>query len=257
MITKFRKISATPGVLIPAPTSGSIRCAMDDSADNEKPARSAGRFLRRRWVLLPTWRLNVIAAAAIGGPAVFAFLNLYGWLAVTEPVPEARTVIVEGWIPDHALERAAEHARTTDASAVFCTGIPLDRGTLDLPYKTYAEYAAATLVKMGAPAHRVEAVPCEISRTERTRMMARALADHVRRNPIQPSERRADLITSATHARRSRMIFREELGDDWEIGVISCPDPEADPDRWFLGSKSAKEAITEVIALGLGIVGGN
>ncbi|WAC20674.1 YdcF family protein [Luteolibacter sp. SL250] len=230
---------------------------MDERAAIEKPARPAGRFLRRRWVLLPTWRLSVIAAVVIGGPAVFAFLNLYGWLAVTEPVSGAETLIVEGWIPDHALEKAAEHARTTEAEIVFCTGIPLDRGTLDLPYKTFADYAAATLSKMGVPAGRIQSVPCGISRTERTRMMARALADHLRKNPTLSPGKRADLITSATHARRSRMIFREELGDDWKIGVISCPDPEADPGRWFLGSKSAKEVFNEMVAMSMALVGGN
>lgn len=230
---------------------------MEDGTAIGKPTPREGKFLRRRWILLPTWRLGVIAAVIIGIPAVFAFLNLYEWLAVTEPAPGARTLIVEGWIPDHALEKTAEHAAATDAAVVFCTGVPLDRGTLDLPYKTFAEYAAATLAKLDVPADRIHAVPCDISRTERTRMMARALADHVRKNPIQPSEKRADLITSATHARRSRMIFREELGDDWEIGVISCPDPEADPDRWFLSSKSAKEVFNEMVALSMALVGGN
>ena len=230
---------------------------MEDAAATENSTPRPGRFLRRRWVLLPTWRLSVIVALVVGGPAVFAFLNLYEWLAVTEPLPGARTVIVEGWIPDHALEKAAEHATATDAAAVFCTGIPLDRGTLDLPYKTYAEYAAASLAKMDVPVDRIQAIPCDISRTERTRMMARALADHVRKNPMLSPEKRADLITSATHARRSRMIFREELGDDWEIGVISCPDPEADPDRWFLGSKSGKEVFNEMVALSMSLVGGN
>jgi hypothetical protein len=230
---------------------------MEDRAAIENPDRPAGRFLRRRWIPLPTWRLSVIAAVVIGGPAVFAFLNLYEWLALTERVPGAGTVIVEGWIPDHALEKAAEHATATDATVVFCTGVPLDRGTLDLPYKTYAEYAAATLAKMGVPADRIRAIPCEPSRTERTRMMARTLADHVERNPILSPGKRANLITSATHARRSRMIFREELGDDWEIGVISCPDPEADPDRWFLGSKSAKDVFNEMVALSMALLGGN
>ncbi len=230
---------------------------MEDSAAIEKPARPAGRFLRRRWILLPTWRLSVIAAVIIGVPAVFAFLNLYGWLAVTEPIPGARTVIVEGWIPDHALEKAAEHARATDAAVVFCTGVPLDRGTLDLPYRTYAEYAAVTLVKMGVPADRVHAVPCEASRTERTRQMARALAERFRRGPSLSPDNRADIITYAGHGRRTRGIFREELGDGWELGVISCPDPEADPSRWFRSSKSAKEVFNEMVALGMALVGGN
>lgn len=230
---------------------------MEDGTAIGKSTPREGKFLRRRWILLPTWRLGAIAAVIIGIPAVFAFLNLYEWLAVTEPAPGARTVIVEGWIPDHALEKAAEYAATTDAAVVFCTGVPLDRGTLDLPYKTYADYAAATLAKMGVPTDRIRSVPCEPSRTERTRMMARTLAGQVAENPMLSSDKRADLITSAAHARRSRMIFREELGDGWEIGVISCPDPEADPSRWFLSSKSAKEVITEVIALGLTFVSDN
>jgi hypothetical protein len=230
---------------------------MEDSAAIDKPNRAGGKFLRRRWILLPTWRLSAIAAVVIGVPAALAFLNLYKWLAVTEPLPGAKILIVEGWIPDYSLEETAEHAKATEAAVIYCTGSPLDRGTLELPYKTYAEYAAATLAKMDVPAERIHAIPCEFTNTERTRMTARALAEHVSRHPDRHSQKRANLISAATHARRSLMIFREELGDEWEIGVISCPDPEAEPDRWFLRSKCAKDAITELIALSLRLVGGN
>ena len=215
-----------------------------------------GRYLRRRWVLLPTWRLVVAAAIAIGGPAFFAFFHLYGWLAVMEPISGTRILIVEGWIPDHALKRAAEHAKATDAE-IFCSGTPLDRGTLDLPYKTYAEYAAATLIKMGVPPERVHAVPCEGATTGRTRQMARSVADRLQRPPPVLSDKRANLITYAAHGRRTRSIYREELGENWQLGVISYPDPDVNPRRWFLASKSVKETINEVVALTMGILGGN
>jgi len=230
---------------------------MDDGNPIPTPPAPAGRFLRRRSILLPTWRLSLIAVVVIGVPSLLAFLNLYRWLAVTEPVAGSRTLIVEGWIPDDALERAADKAREPGVAAVFCTGIPLDRGTLELPYKTYAEYAAATLGKMGVPGDRIHAVPAGAVATERTRAMAHALADLHRRDPSLFPDKSANLFTSAAHARRSRKIFREEMGSDWNIGVISSPDPGADPARWFLSSKSAKEVFTEVIALTMALVGGN
>ncbi len=87
--------------------------------------------------------------------------------------------------------------------------------------------------------------------------MARALRDHLRDNPPPIADRRINLITLATHGRRSRKIFRKELGPDWQIGVVSLPDPEMTASRWFLSSNSAKAVLSEVIALTLGIVGVN
>lgn len=230
---------------------------MEEALSKPTPGARSGRFLRRRTILLPTWRLSLIVAVVIGVPAVLAFLNLYRWLAVTEPITGAPVLIVEGWIPDHALEAAASRAEAAEMPTVFCTGIPMERGSFDLPYDSYADYAAATLVKMGAPADRMHSIPCEVAKTERTRAMARALAAHWKNEPAPTLKKQANLFTSAAHARRSRQIYRQELGPEWEIGVISHPDPEVNPSRWFLGSKSAKEAITEVVALTVGLFGAN
>ncbi len=81
--------------------------AMEPATTVSKRFFKPGFFMRRRQILLPTWRLSALAAIVIGLPAAFAFLNAYDWLVVNEPVPGAPSVIVEGWMPDYALEDAA------------------------------------------------------------------------------------------------------------------------------------------------------
>lgn len=214
-------------------------------------------LLRRRRILLPTWRLMVMAAVLLGTPVGYGFLHAYHWLAVTEPVTGAPNMVVEGWMPDPILHQAAEHARVLQPQAIFCTGIPLEMGSLELPYDTYADYAASTLGKLGLPPEKIHAAPCETVSTERTRAMARALRDFLRDHPSLAPDKRANLLSLGPHGRRSRHIFREELGPDWEVGIISIPHPEDDPDRWFLRSNSAKGVLTEIVALTLGLFGGN
>lgn len=233
---------------------------MEDASTDAKFPSRPGRFLRRRQVLLPTWRLSLIAALSLGIPSLAAFVHLYDWLAVSSPLPGTPSLVVEGWLPDHTLAKAASHAKTTATGNVYCTGVPLDRGTWDLPYEDYAAYAAATLRKLGVPPERIHPVSAEATRTERTRTMARALRDHLEKHPSLSPDKRINILTLATlatHARRSRQIFREELGSGWKVGVISYPDPEADPSRWFLHSHSAKAVFNEMVALSLGLLGGN
>lgn len=218
---------------------------------------ASGFFLRRRWLLVPTWRLVLIIAILLGGPITFSFLNAYKWLALTEPIPHTTTLIVEGWLPDEFLRKAANHASETHATHVFCTGIPLDHGSLDLPYMTYADYSASVMVKLGIPSERVHAVPSNAATTERTREMAHALSEYFKNHPDLSQEKRVNIITLGTHGRRSRIIFKEELGPDWQVGVISLPDPLDQPSKWFLRSRSAKDVLSELIALTLGLVGGN
>ena len=224
------------------------------SADTpDKPAR----FFRRRTFVVPTWRVAVPSLVLIAALAFFVVKNTYGWLAISEPIENAPCLIVEGWLPDYALQTSAERAKQSDISKVFCTGIPIDRGTLVYSYGNYARYASETLGRMGVPVEKITQVSAPLSRTERSRTMARALRVHLDSTDIPAADRRINLITLGTHARRSRNVFQDGLGESWQVGVVSVPDQESDPDRWFLQSNAAKNVISELIALTLGVFGAN
>ncbi len=172
-------------------------------------------------------------------------------------VPDARYVVVEGWVPDHVLSATISLADDTEATRVFCTGIPLERGSYLIRWKTYADVAAQSLARLGMDPQLICPVPCADVKTERTRAMASALKAILDHEPVPANGRKINLVTLGTHARRSRAIFQEVLGPEWQVGVVSIPSVTYDASKWFRQSDGAKNVINEMTALGLKAVGGN
>ena len=57
-------------------------------------------------------------------------------------------LVVEGWLHDDALQKAAEHIASNHYALIVTTGEPLDHGLFLSEYKTYANLAKATLIKL-------------------------------------------------------------------------------------------------------------
>lgn len=216
-----------------------------------------GFWFRRRSVPLPTWRLWLCAVLTLAGVVLLIGKNAHSWLSVTEPMPDARYIVVEGWAPDHVMNAAITLADDTQATRVFCTGIPLDKGSYLIQWKNYADVAATSLAKLGMAPQMICPVPCTDAKTERTRSMATALKAVLDKEPVPDTGRKINLLTEGTHARRSRAIFQEVLGKDWQIGVISVPSKSYDPAIWYKQSEGAKSVITEMTALSLVALGAN
>lgn len=242
-VTPAPPVTATAPVLAPV------------AATATSPAR--GFWFRRRALPWPTWRLWVCAGLTLAAVVVVAGKNLHSWLAVSEPMPDARYLVIEGWVPDHVMNATVTLADDTQATRVFCTGVPVDKGSYLIQWKTYAELTATSLAKLGMDPQLICPVPCSDVKTERTRAMATALKAVLDKEPVPDTGRKINLITLGTHARRSRAIFQDVLGKDWQVGVVSIPSITYDPAIWYKQSDGAKNVITEVSALGLMAVGGN
>ena len=218
---------------------------------------SRGFWFRRRHLPWPTWRLWLCAGLTVIGLLLLTGRYLHGWLSVSEPAPDARYLVVEGWVPDHALSATISLADDTQATRVFTTGIPLEHGSYLIGWKTYAEVAAQSLARLGMEPQRICPVPCADVKTERTRAMATALKAILEKEPVPDTGRKINLVTLGTHARRSRAIFRDVLGPAWEVGIVSIPSNSYDPALWYRQSQGAKSVITELTALILMAAGGN
>ena len=124
-------MSAEPALPVPAPV----------------PRR--GFWFHRRSLPCPTWQFWLCAMLLGTGLLVFAGRHLHPWLAVTEPVPDARYLVVEGWVPDHVLNATISIADDNQTNRVFCTGLPLERGSYLVKWKTYADVTAQSLARLG------------------------------------------------------------------------------------------------------------
>src|SRR5271155_214266 len=120
-----------------------------------KPGRG---FLQRRECLLPTWRGWLLLLFVVGALFVFAIRRAYSFLATNDPLDNG-ALVVEGWLPDYALQEAVTEFKMGHQSRIFVTGGPLDNGAPLSEYKTFAELGAATLVRLGLDTNAVQAVP--------------------------------------------------------------------------------------------------
>jgi hypothetical protein len=175
--------------------------------------------------------------------AIAAFvLGAHPFLAVTAPIP-SKTLVVEGWLPDHAMEEAIAEFRRGSYEHLFTTGGPHERGSLLIEYRTSAESAAATLIRMGLSSNVVTAVPSQVKHRNRTFGAAVALRDYCQEHRLRLDS--FNLLTEGAHARRSWLCFRRALGGSCQVGIIALVDRDYDPHQWWRFSEGVKTMIGE------------
>lgn len=211
-----------------------------DSQDRSSTGMSGNRPAEKspgRRLAAGLTALLVLAAAAF-------VLGGHPFLAVSAPI-ESKTLVVEGWLPDHALEEAIAEFRRGSYEHLFTTGGPHERGSLLIEYRTSAESAAATLIRMGLSSNVITAVPSQVQHRNRTFGSAVALRDYCRDHQIRLAS--INLLTEGAHARRSWLCFRRALGSSCQVGIIALVDRDYDPRRWWRFSEGVKTMIGEPI----------
>ena len=208
-----------------------------------------GRWFRPRTLWLPTWRTLLLLAITIVPALIWTVAHLHSWLSVTEPVLEAKFLVVEGWVPDHVVKDAVDWSKDHEVAMFFTTGVPLEQGKYLSNYPSYAEICAATLTRLGADPTKVRTAPATKVDLERTRAMAFGLKHVLDSMNVAPGDRSINLFTSGCHAWRSRMHFQRVLGPDWKVGVVSVPPIGYVPGTWWKYSEGVKSVIEELVAI--------
>lgn len=191
---------------------------------------------RRAWILLGT----VILLS--GGLATW---KLNGFLTVTARAG-TDALVLEGWMPDYALAAALGEFTNGHYSLLITAGGPLPKGEYLSEYKSHAEFAAATLLKMGLDPHYLVSVPAP--RASRNRTYVSALAVRKWLDSTHPGIRAVNVFSCGAHSRRSWLLFRQALGDDVKVGIVAGPDEEYDPRRWWVTSAGVRDVLGETIA---------
>lgn len=210
-----------------------------------KPERLLWGLLCRRGLVVPSLRGWLVLAGSGCLILLIALRTLHPFFARTAPV-DANVLVVEGWIPDYAMEAAKEEFERGDYQKLYVVGGPLQRGSPLAKYKTYAELGAACLKEQGLSSKAVQAVPSPIVRQDRTYTAGLVLRDWMIDEGTLPTG--LNLVTHGVHARRSRLLFQMAFGDNVEIGIIAIPSRDYDPDHWWRYSEGVREVIGEMIA---------
>jgi len=210
-----------------------------------KQRKPAQGFLQRRECLLPTWRGWLVLLFAGMALIVCSVRGAYPFLAVNDPVYNG-ALVVEGWVPDYALQQAITEFRRHHYSRIFVTGGPLDRGAPLSEYRTAAELGVATLLRLGADTNTVQAVPAPMVRVDRTYASAVALKNWLDQHGA--AETNFNIISFGPHSRRSRLLFEKALGRSCRVGVTTIENEDYDGRRWWKSSAGVRAVIDEMIA---------
>jgi hypothetical protein len=202
--------------------------------------------LIRTWTFRgPTWRGALLALAVFAFAGVAVLPAIHPYLAVTDRL-QTSVLVVEGWLPDFALQAALDEFHRGGYREIWVTGGPLERGSPLFEHRTHAELGRVILEKLGAPPGVVRAVPAPKVQKDRTFASAVALRKWWRQQP-NPAPAFNVLSTDA-HARRTRLLFAKAFGDASRIGIIATPDERYDGARWWRSSDGVRTVLSELIA---------
>lgn len=203
------------------------------------PPPSPTRYV---WVRIPK-RLLAWAAGILVLVTVFhvPLLRAAGrWLEVREPVEKADVIVVLAGDSGGRVRHGVELYRRGVAPAILMSGGPIG-------LTTWAELMKRQAVDMGVPEEAIWVQDRSTSTTEDARFSAALLRSKGARSVC--------LATSNFHSRRSRLLFRRELGE----GVVLGVDPETPPwwrdGAWWRQGLGASIVFTEYVKLGMEALG--
>jgi len=199
--------------------------------------------IQKRRVLTPVgWAALSIA---FGFVLVLIILFVHPFLAPTKPVG-GDILVVEGWLPDYALEKVKKRFQQGSYQLLVTTGAKIDVGYHLSEYKTWAELAASTLKNLDFPEDKMMTAPAH-KNIKRDRTYHSILAVQRRLNKEGFNEASIDIVSLGAHARRS-WFLSEKIFSSVNVGVIAISPNEYDVPRWWLSSEGVRNVISESIA---------
>ena len=204
-----------------------------------------GNFLfnhRERWGLTP-WGL-LLLIILLFFIITLIFRNIYPTLAPIER-EKSDVLVLEGFATDHVMKLAMKEFTAGKYRLLVVTGAPLEYGDMLSAYHNTATVAGKSLLKMGFDSTRLVIVTTADLRNERTYNSAVSLRQWMVTS--KPDIRSLNLITTAVHGGRSRLLFRKALGDSIRVGIISVPGLYYGASDWLKTSKGFRETMNEAI----------
>jgi hypothetical protein len=205
-----------------------------------------GFFARReRWTL--TWQGKLLLLAIALGSGLIVQWQVYPFLAVNKPVA-ADTLLVEGWISDYLLHRAAYEFWRGHYRRIIVAR-PLSSSEGDEVYaegKEDGEYKAHMLIRYGVPKESVGTLFYSSVERDRTYHGALAVKKWFSKNGVALPA--FNVATAGPHARRSWLLYQMAFGNTAEIGIVALTDPTYDPKHWWRTSEGVREVLGETTA---------
>ncbi len=177
-----------------------------------------------------TTAILLILCAALAAAILFV-LGIYGFLAVDTMRVTADVLVVEGWIPDYALQAAVAEFRSGGYSFVCTSGLPAEDAEDPSSEASLADTCAQGLAELGLDAGIIIPCPAPSTRWNRTSTSARSVRRTLAERGIVPGG--INVLTVGAHARQTLLSYRRILGAETQVGIITIPKEGFDALRWW------------------------
>ncbi len=161
---------------------------------------------------------------------VLLFFGLHPFLALSRPV-KANLMVIEGWIPDRALNYAIKLFKDKQYRWIVTNGGKIIPPRTATPDATYAEQAKKMLILNGISPQKVFAVKTRRINGSKTYSAARATVAWVTK--YKAGINAINVLSLDAHARKSYVLYKKAAGDKLNVGVISIPPVAYQSDCWF------------------------
>lgn len=199
---------------------------------------------KEKWVT--TWFGKLLKMIFLLLVVFISIIRIHPFLAQQKPV-QAKIMVVEGFIPDYALEESIKIFQDGGYELMIITGKKRLKGWKLDPYENDGLYSAATLVRMGFDDSKIKVIALE-NDVKKDRTYASAKAVRKWFDKSGKNYKKLDLVSISCHARRSRILFDMAFGEEADIGIIAIENVTYNPKRWWKSSSGFREVIEETIA---------
>ncbi|MCM0592921.1 MAG: YdcF family protein [Gloeotrichia echinulata DVL01] len=212
----------------------------------QRPKIPKIRLIKRREI----WTLTLwgwgIASILVASLIFFIITHVQPFLAVTSPIKSAELLVVEGWLPDYAIQQALTEFKSGAYRQIITTGGTIDKGSYLIPYKNFAEVSALTFKKLGLETDKVIAVPTPFVIKDRSYESAAEFGRWLSKANFQIES--INLFSGDVHTRRSWLLFKKVLAPKIKVGVIAAKTQDYNPNKWWVSSQGVRSVINEIIA---------
>jgi hypothetical protein len=201
------------------------------------------QLVRRYTIWCPT-RLGSVCIALLLSISVGWWLICgESFLSATNRLP-VDVLVVEGWIGRPGIHASVEEFEKRGYKYIVATG-GLTSGRWEEEPESYAEMAAAEIIRLGIPREKIIVAPAKYTENHRTFESAVAVWRALRAMGIQ--KKGLNVFTFGPHATRSRLVFAKVAGSETDVGVIGWIPPDFAAAPWWQSSERARELLEETV----------
>ncbi len=196
------------------------------------------------------WGLTVYGKALVFLVVVLLVIGFVGNIVPflsAEKTIDAKILIIEGYVPDYAYPGIIELFQQKNYELIVTSGTSFDQGHYIAGVKTAADLIRNSLINLGFDSSKVIAVPVppEIYK-DRTWHSALYSFNYIKAN--YPETKKANIVSTGVHSRRSKYLFDMVFEPEIELGNIVIDQPSVPKRGWYKSSRGFKTVLNESIS---------